>query len=47
MNLARSSGVAFFVQTATLSQLWLFWVVPIFGAVLDALIYKVVASEKD
>lgn len=47
VNPARSTGVAFFAQTAALSQLWLFWVAPIFGAILGALIYKVVAREKD
>lgn len=47
VNPARSTGVAFFAETAALSQLWLFWVAPIFGAILGALIYKVVASEKD
>ncbi|NNG81028.1 aquaporin Z [Acinetobacter sp. ANC 5378] len=47
VNPARSTGVAFFAETAALSQLWLFWVAPIFGAILGTLIYKVVASEKD
>ena len=47
VNPARSTGMAFFAQTAALSQLWLFWVAPIFGAILGALIYKVVAREKD
>lgn len=47
VNPARSTGAAFFAHTAALSQLWLFWVAPIFGAILGALIYKVVAREKD
>lgn len=47
VNPARSTGVAFFAETAALSQLWLFWVAPIFGAILGALPYKGVASEKD
>lgn len=47
VNPARSTGVAFFAETAALSQLWLFWVAPILGAVFGALIYKVVGSEKD
>ena len=47
VNPARSTGVAFFAETAALSQLWLFWVAPIFGAILGALLYKGVASEKD
>ncbi|WP_151988707.1 aquaporin Z [Acinetobacter oleivorans] len=47
VNPARSTGVAFFAETAALSQLWLFWVAPILGAVIGAIIYKVVAGEKD
>ncbi len=45
VNPARSTGVAFFAETAALSQLWLFWVAPIIGAVLGALIYKFIAKE--
>lgn len=41
VNPARSSGVAFFAETAALSQLWLFWVAPMIGAV----IYKVVGKK--
>jgi len=47
VNPARSTGVAFFAQTGALSQLWLFWVAPILGAVIGAIIYKVVAGDKD
>lgn len=46
VNPARSTGVAFFAETAALGQLWLFWVAPIIGAVIGALIYKGVAKEK-
>jgi aquaporin Z len=45
VNPARSTGVAFFAETAALSQLWVFWVAPIVGAVIGALIYKGVAGE--
>ncbi|MEF9956370.1 MAG: aquaporin Z [Acinetobacter sp.] len=45
VNPARSTGVAFFAETAALSQLWLFWVAPILGAVIGALIYKFVGNE--
>ena len=45
VNPARSTGVAFFAETAALSQLWLFWVAPIIGAVLGALIYEFIAKE--
>lgn len=47
VNPTRSTGVAFFAETAALSQLWLFWVAPILGAVIGAIIYKVVAGDKD
>lgn len=40
VNPARSTGVAFFAETAALAQLWVFWVAPIIGAVIGALIYK-------
>lgn len=45
VNPARSTGVAFFAETAALSQLWLFWVVPMIGAVIGAVIYKVVGKK--
>lgn len=45
VNPARSTGVALFAETAALSQLWLFWVAPILGAVIGALIYKFVGNE--
>lgn len=40
VNPARSTGVAFFAETAALSQLWLFWVAPLIGAALGAIIWK-------
>ena len=39
-NPARSTGVAVFVGDWAVSQLWLFWVAPIVGGILGALIYK-------
>ena len=45
VNPARSTGVAFFAETAALSQLWLFWVAPIVGAIIGAIIYKFVAKS--
>ena len=45
VNPARSTGVAFFAETAALSQLWVFWVAPIVGAIIGALIYKGFAGE--
>ncbi|CAE6898834.1 Channel that permits osmotically driven movement of water in both directions. It is involved in the osmoregulation and in the maintenance of cell turgor during volume expansion in rapidly growing cells. It mediates rapid entry or exit of water in response to abrupt changes in osmolarity [Vibrio sp. B1REV9] len=40
VNPARSTGVAVFVGDWAVSQLWLFWVAPIVGGILGALIYK-------
>ncbi|WP_353935036.1 aquaporin Z [Acinetobacter defluvii] len=45
VNPARSTAVALFAETAALGQLWLFWVAPIIGAVIGAVIYKVVGGE--
>lgn len=45
VNPARSTGVVFFAETAALSQLWLFWVAPMIGAVIGAVIYKVVGKK--
>jgi aquaporin Z len=40
VNPARSTGPALFAQTGALGELWLFWVAPIAGAVLGAVIYN-------
>lgn len=40
VNPARSTGVALFAQTDALGQLWLFWVAPLIGAALGALIWR-------
>ncbi len=40
VNPARSTGVALFADTAALSQLWLFWVAPLVGAAIGAIIWK-------
>lgn len=40
VNPARSTGVALFADTAAVSQLWLFWVAPIVGAVLAGLVSR-------
>ncbi len=45
VNPARSTGVAFFAETAALSQLWLFWVAPILGGVLGGFVYRSVFAE--
>jgi len=40
VNPARSTGVALFAGSGALQQLWLFWLAPIVGAIIGALIYK-------
>jgi aquaporin Z len=40
VNPARSTGPALFVGGWALSQLWLFWVAPLVGAVLGGAIYR-------
>ncbi len=46
VNPARSTGVAVFVGDWAIAQLWLFWVAPIIGGTLGALIYRFIGSEK-
>lgn len=45
VNPARSTSQALFVGDWALSQLWLFWVAPIVGALLAGLVYKLVAGK--
>jgi aquaporin Z len=47
VNPARSTGVALFVGDWAVSQLWLFWLAPIAGAVLGALVYRLIGSEEN
>jgi aquaporin Z len=44
VNPARSTGPAIFVGGDALSQLWLFWVAPLVGAVLAGFIYPAIAG---
>jgi len=46
VNPARSTGVALFAGDWALSQLWLFWLAPIIGGILGALIYRCLGNEK-
>jgi len=46
VNPARSTAVAVFAGDWAISQLWLFWLAPIVGAVLGAVVYKYIGSEK-
>lgn len=45
VNPARSTGVALFVGDWAVAQLWLFWVAPIAGAVLGAVVHKFLSAE--
>ena len=40
VNPARSTGVALYVGDWAVAQLWLFWVAPIAGGILGAVIYR-------
>ena len=46
VNPARSTGVAIFVGDWAVSQLWLFWLAPIIGAIIGAVIYKFIGKEE-
>jgi aquaporin Z len=46
VNPARSTGVAFYAETGAVSQLWLFWVAPLAGAAIGALIWKLLLSDE-
>ncbi|QKE33781.1 aquaporin Z [Vibrio fluvialis] len=46
VNPARSTAVALFVGDWAISQLWLFWLAPIVGGALGALIYRSLLPEQ-
>lgn len=46
VNPARSTAVALFQGDWAISQLWLFWLAPIVGALLAGPVYKWLGSEK-
>jgi aquaporin Z len=46
VNPARSTGVALFAGGWAISQLWLFWIAPIIGAILGALVYRMIGKEE-
>lgn len=46
VNPARSTGVALYAGGWAISQLWLFWIAPIIGAALGAVVYKFIGSEE-
>jgi aquaporin Z len=46
VNPARSTGVAVFVGGWAIEQLWVFWVAPIVGAALGAMLYRFTLDEE-
>ena len=47
VNPARSTGVAIFQGGWALGQLWIFWVAPIIGGAIGAIIYKAIGGSKE
>jgi len=47
VNPARSTAMALFADTSALSQLWLFWIAPILGAIIAGILWKWLGSEKE
>jgi aquaporin Z len=47
VNPARSTSQALFAGGEVISQLWLFWIAPIAGAILAGIVYKKVFAAKD
>jgi aquaporin Z len=45
VNPARSTGVALYAGGWAISQLWLFWVAPIVGAVFGGIVYRFLGSK--
>lgn len=47
VNPARSTGVALFGPSIAIEQLWFFWVMPIVGAAIGAVIYKALLARNE
>lgn len=47
VNPARSTGVALYVGGWAIEQLWLFWIAPLAGALIGAILYRAVNCEKN
>lgn len=45
VNPARSTAVAIFAENGAMGQLWLFWVAPLVGAAIGAIIWKALLSD--
>lgn len=47
VNPARSTGVAFYAETAAVSQLWLFWLAPLAGAAIGAGLWRYLIAPEE
>ena len=47
VNPARSTGVAVWVGDWAVAQLWLFWLAPIVGALIGAVVYRAIAADDE
>ena len=47
VNPARSTGVAVYVGGWAIQQLWLFWIAPITGALLGALVFRMIGPNQN
>lgn len=47
VNPARSTGVAIFQGGCALQQLWMFWLMPIIGAAIGGVIYRVLLEKAE
>jgi aquaporin Z len=47
VNPARSTGTAIFADGPALGQLWLFWVAPIVGGIIGALVWKALFGDEE
>jgi aquaporin Z len=47
VNPARSTGVALFADGPALAQLWLFWVAPLLGGALGAVVWNDARRAKE
>jgi len=46
VNPARSTGVALYVGGWAIAQLWLFWIAPIIGSLLGAVVYRFIGAKE-
>jgi aquaporin Z len=47
VNPARSTAVAVYAGGWAVGQLWLFWVAPLIGGVLGAIVYKFIGGKEE